>query len=191
MPLAISTVAFITFTTLLWLGNIGEASFSFLVAATALFGLVLHGFSRLQELDLKNLRLVLREIKETKQELFVREEKLKSIIVPLVHLLAYTGAAEGRWTERETAALKHQWYKKKLFMLIESLDFNSQEAIEARKFIEKYDEIDRLFAGRGALQTTDPDYPQVKNRIDLLNQEIKDMLKRDIDAQEPHNIKGD
>lgn len=106
MPMAISAAAFITFTALLWLGKIGEASFSFLVAATALFGLVLHGFSRLQELDLKNLRLVLREIKETKEELFVREEKLKSVIAPLVQLLAHAGVAEGRWTETENIMLK-------------------------------------------------------------------------------------
>ena len=182
MPIVISTIAFITFTGLLWLGKIGEASFSFLVAATALFGLVLHGFSRLQELDLKNLRLVLREIKETKEELFVREEKLKSVIVPLVQILSYAGVAEGRWTEAETSALKRQWYKKKLTMLLESLDFNPQEAIETKKFVEKYDELDRLFAGCGALNTADPDYTALKARIDGLCQEINDMLRKDISA---------
>jgi len=58
------------------------------VAATALLGLVLHGFCRLQELDLKNLRLVLREIEQTKKELFVREGKLKAIAIPLAQIIA-------------------------------------------------------------------------------------------------------
>ena len=35
MPLAISTVAFIIFTSLLWLGRIGEVSYSFLVASSS------------------------------------------------------------------------------------------------------------------------------------------------------------
>lgn len=83
MPLAISTITFLVFTTLLLFGKIGEATYCFLVASAALLGLVLHGFSRLQELDLKNLRLVLREIEQTKNELFVQEEKLKAIVVPL------------------------------------------------------------------------------------------------------------
>ena len=58
------------------------------MAATALLGLVLHGFGRLQELDLKNLRLVLREIEQTKKELFVREGKLKAIAIPLAQIIA-------------------------------------------------------------------------------------------------------
>ena len=180
MSIFISGIVFITFTALLWLGKIGEASFSFLMALTVLLGLVLHGFNRLQELDLKNLRLVLRKIEETKEELFVREEKLKSIIVPLIHILAYTGVAEGRWSEAEMTSLKRRWYKKKLEHLLESLDFNPQEAAEAKKFEEKYDEIDRLFAGRGALNINEPDYPEVKARIDSLIEEIKDMLRHDI-----------
>ena len=60
MPLIISTIVFIVFTVLLYISKIGEASYAFLVAATALFGLVLHGFDRLKEIDLKNLRVVLR-----------------------------------------------------------------------------------------------------------------------------------
>lgn len=182
MPLLISAIAFGTFTVLLLIGKIGEVSFAFLAAATALFGLVLHGFSRLQELDLKNLRLVLREIQETKDELFVREARLKSIIVPLVQLLAYSSVASNRWSEAETIALTRNWYKKKLAVLISSLDFSQAEKAEAQKYTEKYDEIDRLFAGRGALNISDPDYEQVKNRIEQLGAEIDEMLQADINA---------
>src|SRR5437899_7686297 len=87
VPLGISAFAFGIFTYLLWLRHIGEASYCFLVALTAMLGLVLHGFSRLQEFDLKNLRLVLREIRQTKEELFVREEKLKAIALPLAQII--------------------------------------------------------------------------------------------------------
>ena len=59
------------------------------------------------------------------------------------------------------------------------MDADSAEAQEAKKFIEKYDEIDRLFAGRGALKTTDPDYEQVKAQVELLNEQILEMLRKD------------
>ena len=62
VPLFISIIVFVVFTVLLYVGKLGEASYSFLIAATALFGLVLHGFDRLKEVDLKNLRIVLREL---------------------------------------------------------------------------------------------------------------------------------
>ena len=87
MSLAISGIAFAIFTALLVFGRIGEASYCFLVATATLLGLVLHGFGRLQELDLKNLRVVLREIEQTKKELFVREEKLRQIALPLAQII--------------------------------------------------------------------------------------------------------
>ena len=180
MPLLISTIVFVTMIALLWVGKLGEVSFTFLVAATALFGLVLHGFGRLKELDLKNLRVVLREIKVVKEEIFVREEKLKSIVTTLVHVLAYSGAVEGRWSDSESSSLKRQWYRKKLNILIETLGLSAEERAEAKKFMEKYEEIDKLFAGRGALNTTDTDYADVKAKIELVSEQIREMLRKDI-----------
>lgn len=179
MALLISSIAFVVFTALLLLGNLGEASYAFLIAATALFGLVLHGFDRLKELDLKNLRVTLRELQETKKELFVREEKLKSVAIPLAQIVAFTGASEGRMGDKEIFSAKRKWYKRKLEDLISALDFNSEEEKEAKKFVEKYEEIDKLFAGRGALNINDPDYKQVKEDIENLSNEITSLLNED------------
>ena len=46
--------------------------------------------------------------------------------------------------------------------------------------MEKYEEIDKLFAGRGALNTTDPDYAEVKVKIELVSDQINEMLRKDI-----------
>jgi len=180
VPLAISAIAFIIFTALLWLGHIGEAAYCFLVAAAALLGLVLHGFGRLQELDLKNLRLVLREIEQTKKELFVREEKLKAIAVPLAQIIALTGASEGRLGSRESWGVKREWYKKKLQSLISALELSSAESAETQKYTEKYAEIDRIFGQREALQTTDPDYKEIIARVETLSAELLEMMKTDL-----------
>jgi len=180
VPLVISSVSFVAFTTLLVLGRIGEPSYCFLVAATALLGLVLHGFGRLQELDLKNLRVVLRELQQTKQELFVREEKLKEMAIPLAQIIALTGASEGRMGSRESWGVKRQWYKQKLQALMDTLEFNSTESSETQKYFQKYEEVDRLLGDREALKTTDPDYKEVKAKLHSLSGELLEMMKADL-----------
>jgi len=181
VPLAIASIAFSIFTGLLWVGRIGEASYCFLVAAAALLGLVLHGFGRLQELDLKNLRLVLREIEQTKKELFVREEKLKSIAVPLAQIIALTGASEGRFGSRESWDVKREWYRQKLQQLITALELSSRESAETQKYTDKYAEFDHVHVQREALQTTDPDYKAVKARLEALSAQLLEMMKADIE----------
>jgi hypothetical protein len=180
MPLAVSAISFAIFTALLWLGRIGEVSYCFLVAAAAMLGLVLHGFGRLQELDLKNLRLVLREIEQTKKELFVREEKLKSIAVPLAQIIALTGASEGRMGNRESWDVKREWYRQKLQALVNALELSSGEEAEIRKYMDKYAEFDRTMGEREVLATSDPDHKQVKAKLELLSAELLHMMKSDV-----------
>lgn len=180
VPLAISAIAFFLFTGLLWLGRIGEASYCFLVAASALVGIVLHGFGRLQELDLKNLRLVLRALEDTKKELFVREEKLKAIAVPLAQIIALTGASEGRISTKDSWNVKREWYRQRIQALIEALELSPAEAEETRKYTGKYAEIDRVLGDRKALMTTDPDYEEVKAELNKLSSELLEMMKADI-----------
>lgn len=180
MPLAISTVAFIVFTLLLCLGRIGEVSYCFLVAASALLGIVLHGFGRLQELDLKNLRVVLRELQQTKQELYVREERLKAIALPLAQIIALTGASEGRLGSKESWGIKRSWYKSKIASLISVLDLSTVESAEAIKYSGKYEEIDRALEERDALLTSDPDYEQTKAKLNKLSDELQEMMQADI-----------
>jgi hypothetical protein len=180
VPLALSAVAFGIFTYLLWLRHIGEASYCFLVALTAMLGLVLHGFSRLQEFDLKNLRLVLRKIEETKQDLFVREEKLKAIALPLAQIIAFTGSSEGRMGSAESWEAKRRWYRHKLQELVNNLDLSPAEIADVNKYLDKYAEIDRQLGKRGALKTTDPDYEQVKANLERISSELLQMMKIDV-----------
>lgn len=180
MPLAIAAISFLVFTTLLLFNRIGEASYCFLSAGSAMLGLVLHGFGRLQELDLKNLRLVLREIEQTKKELFVREEKLKAIAVPLAQVIALTGASEGRLGSRESWDTKREWYRRKVDALVGTLDLTSQESADIRKYAEKYAEIDAVLGKREGLKATDSDYEEVKEKLGALSAELIEMMKSDV-----------
>jgi len=179
MSLVISTIAFIVFTVFLYFNKIGEASYAFLVAATALFGLVLHGFDRLKEIDFKNLRVVLRELKDTKKELFVREEKLKSMVIPLAQIVAFTGVSEGRMGSTETWSAKRKWYKRKLEELISSLSFSEAEEKEANKFVKKYETLDAILANLSALKTTEPGYKETKEKADKISDEIIQLMNLD------------
>lgn len=182
MPLAISAIAFFIFTTLLVFGRIGEASYCFLVAASMLFGLVVHGFGRLQELDLKNLRVVLRELKETKEELFVREAKLKAIALPLVQVIAFAGASEGRMGSAESWAIKRQWYKHKLQRLTDALELDPTESSETKKYAQKYEEIDRALAKREGHKPVDAEYNQSIAEVERLFSELNALLKAELES---------
>jgi len=57
------------FTLLLYLERMGETSYMILLVTLGLISLALHGFSRLHELDLKQLRITLDRIEKVKSEI--------------------------------------------------------------------------------------------------------------------------
>ena len=69
----------VLFTWLLSQGTISELTYITGLGGTAIVSLVIHGFSRLKVLDLKNLKITLNEIKQAQQEL----ENTKSEIVEM------------------------------------------------------------------------------------------------------------
>lgn len=181
MPLVIFGVGFAVFTALLLGGRIGEAAYCFLVATSALLGLVLHGFGRLKELDLKNLRLVLRGLEETKRDLFVREERLKAVLGPVAQILALTASSEGRWAgNRESTNIKREWYRQKVQALTDAMQASGAEAAEISKYMVKYAEFDRVFGLREVLRTTDEDYEYAKGRLESISAELTQMMKEDL-----------
>ena len=81
---------------------------------------------------------------------------------------------------RESWSIKRAWYKQKLQALIGALGLSSAEATETQKYTEKYAEFDSAFGGREALQTSDPDYPEVKAKLESLSAELLEMMKADL-----------
>ena len=179
VALVITGIAFAIFTGLLFLGRIGEASYCFLAAVSALLGVVLHGFERLKELDFRNLRVILGEIQEAKEDLFVREERLKRIALPLAQLLAFTASSEGRMSSQSTWAAKRDWYKRKIRELVHALGLDPAEETDTLKYIRKYEEFDRVMGSREGLRIDDPDYEYVEGEIDRIAGELEEMLRTD------------
>jgi len=75
----IGLIGAMLFTWLLFQGTISEYIYAILLGGASIVALVTHGFSRLKELDLKNLKLTLNEIKQVQQQV----EHTKSDIVEM------------------------------------------------------------------------------------------------------------
>ena len=171
---------FLVFTIGLYISKIGEASYCILFSLTILIGFGLHGFERIKEIDFKNLKITLDEIRAAKEELFVREERLRSIIVPLTHLLAYISTTEGRLMNRNSYKAKRQWLKSKLAILMNSLELKPEEIKTISKISDIYNEIDTIFDRHdGGLKTSDPNYEVDSTRLQSLNDQLILILLED------------
>lgn len=171
----------VTLFTVLLIGKyIGAPSYCFLIALCALVGCVLNGFDRLQELDIRNLRMTLREIKKTKEEIFAKQEDLKKTALLMAQIVALNNATQGRWGDSAGNELRRNWNDKKMKEVINSFDFSDSETQEIMKFSEKYKTLDELFEKQHALQPTDPAYKELGLQINKLNTEIDDLMKKDV-----------
>lgn len=78
-------------------GKIGSIAFTTLFISIILSSLALYGFDRLKELDLKNLRLVLNEIKEVKKDIYAKAETVKKLGEEVAELTAFNVTGIGRF----------------------------------------------------------------------------------------------
>lgn len=131
--LAVSGTSLFTF--LLVHGQIGEVVYLALVALLALLCSVLPGFSRLRELDLRNLRLTLDRIEEVKEEVFAKEADLRNIAISLAKIIAFGNAFQGRYKSEEGIQLERNWYLLQTNKLLDLLAVDRK----VRQEILKYD----------------------------------------------------
>lgn len=90
-------VGVVLFTFLLREGKIGSLSYATLIIAIILSGIALYGFDRLKELDLKNLKLILTEIKEVKKDVYAKAETVKKLGEEMAELTAFNVVSVGRF----------------------------------------------------------------------------------------------
>lgn len=179
----ISILGIMLFTTLLIYNQIGQASYCFLMAMVVLVSLAISSLPRLKELDFKNLRMTLRALNETKEELFAKERDLKKTALLMSQIMAFSSSAQGRYSSREGHNIQTEWYANKLHKLVDTFNFNEKEKKEIYKFVEKYKKIDRLLEDRDRLKASDPDYEKTKMKLEQLSSEIQDMLQKDINKK--------
>lgn len=69
----------ILFTTLLCFERLGQASYVVLMSALAVLAIVLYGFNRIREVDLKNLKVTLDKIEQVRDEVYAKAETLRGL----------------------------------------------------------------------------------------------------------------
>ena len=74
-------------TTLLIKKRVNQPSYIILLSLTSLVCIVLHGFPRLKELDVKSLRLTLTEMKQVRTEVYVKAETVARLSERVVDLI--------------------------------------------------------------------------------------------------------
>lgn len=177
------------FTTLLIIGRLGELSYVTLCGGTLLLSLVLPSLDRLLELDIKNLKVVLKDIQQAKNDLFEREQELKAVIILMMKVLSYAGAAEGRFSSMEYAALRRRWYMLKTDQLSKHLKLSQTESKDIVKYADIYKKMDAVFEKHnGNLKTTDPDYENSINHLKQLERELFDLMEADLQEKNNNGI---
>lgn len=79
--------------------GIKAGHYVFLFTVIVLASLALYGFDRLKEIDLKNLRLILNEIKEVKKDVYAKAETVKKLGEELAELTVFNITTVGRYGE--------------------------------------------------------------------------------------------
>ncbi len=139
--LGISGVVLFTF--LLIRKDIGSISYSSLLAILALTCLAISWGSRIRELNLKDLKIILGKHKKIKEDIYAKEEKLKQISVLLSEIIAFNTSTQNRWTSINSVVLRRNWNRKKIDELLKLLNVPETEKEKVFKYSDIYDRIDK------------------------------------------------
>ena len=155
-------------TCLLVFDKIGQTTYAVLFPVIGILGLVLYGFRRLRELDLKNLRITLDKIEKTKQEIFAKEKDLRDIGLRLAKILAFNGAFQGRRGSEESNKIKKLWYRRKTEQLLDKLSIPDRDPSAVTAILAAFERFD-------ALET-----PEEKSNQ---HQAIMELIRADLDDE--------
>jgi len=92
-------IALITY--LLFIGKIGPNHFTILFSFTIPYILALFFADRLKELDLRNLRITLNEIRREKRETYAKAESVRKIGEEIAELIAFNVTSVGRFAPED------------------------------------------------------------------------------------------
>jgi len=149
-------------TALLVYNRISELSFVTPLCATALVCLVIHGFSRLRVLDLKNLKLTLDHIEQVRDDIYAREQDLKNASLALSELILFKDVVGNRLGDDRFHKNSEKWTIKKAQELKVALLASDAERNHVFRYAQEFGELDRL---RDADEGTDELWERIVDTI--------------------------
>lgn len=130
------------FTVLLCQSIIGAAAYVFLISITALVSLVIHGFSRLKELDLKNLKLTLDKIEAVKRDIYAKEHDLKRAATVFARLILFNSNWQHRLSSNKLSQLRERWMQQRTDELLASLRIPKKDLDDVCWYYEAVKRVD-------------------------------------------------
>src|SRR5580700_972899 len=114
---AVCVVFVVSLTGVLLLKNYGfipDWSVPFLLLALVLFAIVIYAFDRLEELNLRQGSIRLREVKEAEERIYAKEKVVQDLMLTLADLAVMDSLNVGRLTGTLFSDLLRQWREKRI-----------------------------------------------------------------------------
>lgn len=177
--ITITSILVIFFTILLYLSAIGQMAYVSLISVSMLTGFIIFFSDRIKEINLKELKMHLSEIKAAKEEVFAKEKEVKDIAFNLAKIIAFTSQVQGRMNSQEGHQRWRKWYRHHLDKLNKITNFTNNETDEIYKISRLYDELDELLAKCGN-NVSKPSYKEYKPSVNQKIEEVNKIIEEDI-----------
>lgn len=126
----------------LYIDKFGSVGFNVYISILIISGFAFYGFDRLKEIDLKNLKLVLTEMKQTKTQVFAKVEEVKRIMKDLAYSYIDSAIESGRIIRG-----RHNLHKQMVRKRRTAKELLTKVGWEEGRIQEKTARIDELIAG--------------------------------------------
>jgi len=134
----------------LWLRMSGLISTeAALFGFTCLFifiAIVVYVLPQLQELNLKELKVVLREIKETESRIYATEQTVRELMLTLADLAVMETLNFSRLSGSEFGELMRQWRDKRIDKILELVEATPNQKSHLRRYVPMYKGMDDAHA---------------------------------------------
>ncbi|MFH1236564.1 MAG: hypothetical protein V1685_06570 [Parcubacteria group bacterium] len=166
--ITIFIIGLVFFTFLLKLGLISGTVYASLLGLSLLIAVVFPNIDRLKELDIKNMRAVLSEIKK-------ESHIVKVLSGDIAELITLNGLFQGRWGDERTTNLRKQINEKQISRALSALESKASTERIA-KYRNIFNEIDAI----GSVRNDDSEKDRKLTKIKELNKELAATLEEHI-----------
>jgi hypothetical protein len=155
-------------------GLIPDWSVVVLIAVLALVAVAVHAFPRLEELNLRQLSIRLREVKSAEERIYAKEQSVQELMLTLADLSAMESLNVGRLgPSGKLLDLMRKWRERRLEKILDLVSATPEQKANLQRFVPIYRAIDDAYAldlpAQDRQQAADP---HVKKLIDQFQSEV-------------------
>jgi hypothetical protein len=151
---------------------IPDWSVPFLLLALVLFAIVIYAFDRLEELNLREGSIRLREAKEAEDRIYAKEKVVKDLMLALADLAVMDSLNVGRLTGTLLSDLLRQWREKRVEKILDLVEATPDQRVSLQRFVPIYKAIDSAHEKPTVQEREKAAEPHTEKLITLLRNEL-------------------